>query len=86
MSTYLFEVHVPGSHSDAAREAGRRARSAATELSRAGTQIRYVRTTFLPTDETCFHLFESASLEAVVEVSRIAALGSGRIVLAVEAP
>ncbi|MGZ4639554.1 MAG: hypothetical protein ACXV2J_10920 [Actinomycetes bacterium] len=45
----------------------------------------HLRTTFLPTDETCFHLFEASSGEAVEEVSRVAQLGGGRIVLAVEA-
>jgi hypothetical protein len=85
MATYLVEVHVPGSRADAARAAGRRARTAAQELARAGTAIRYLRTTFLPTDETCFHLFEASSAEAVEQVSRVAQLGDGRIVLAVEA-
>ncbi|MGZ4591466.1 MAG: DUF4242 domain-containing protein [Actinomycetes bacterium] len=85
MPTYLVEVHVPGSRADAARAAGGRARTAAQELSRAGTPIQYLRTTFLPTDETCFHLFEASSGAAVEEVSRVAQLGGGRIVLAVEA-
>jgi hypothetical protein len=43
-----------------------------------------VRTTFLPDDETCFHVFEAASEEAVGEVCRRAGIGSGRIFPAVE--
>jgi hypothetical protein len=37
--------------------------------------------TFLPDDETCFHIFEATSEEAVGEARGI---GSGRIVPAVE--
>lgn len=58
MPTYLVEAYMP--HAQEARAAGRRARAAAEELSREGVPIHYVRTTFLPDDETCFHLFEAA--------------------------
>ena len=85
MPSYLVEVYLPRSRADEARAAGRRARAAAEELSREGVPIRYVRTTFLPDDETCFHLFEAASAEVVQEASRRAALGRARIVAAVEA-
>src|SRR5215207_11173341 len=56
--TYLVETYMPRSHAQEARAAGRRAQAAAEELSREGTPVCYVRTTFLPDDETCFHLFE----------------------------
>jgi hypothetical protein len=46
--------------------------------------VRYVRTTLLPGDETCFHVFEAASEEAVAETCRRAGLGSPRIVPALE--
>jgi hypothetical protein len=81
---YLVEAYVPRSRLREARVAGRDARTAAKELAREGTQVRYVRTTFLPGDETCFHVFEAASEEAVGEVCRRAGIGSGRIVPAVE--
>jgi hypothetical protein len=84
MPTYLVEVYVPRSHAGQARVAGRDARTAAEELSRQGTAIRYLRTTFLPSDETCFHLFEAASEETVDEVCRRARIDSARIVPAVE--
>src|SRR5205085_1179544 len=44
----------------------------------------YLRTTFVPNDETCFHVFESADKEAVAEVCRRAGIGSARIVQALE--
>jgi hypothetical protein len=40
--------------------------------------------TFLPRDETCFHLFVADSEEAVADVCRRAGLGSPRIVPALE--
>lgn len=85
MPTYLVEAYMPRSHAQEARAAGRRARAAAEELSSEGVPIRYVRTTFLPDDETCFHLFEAASAEVVEEASSRAELGRARVVPAIEA-
>lgn len=85
MPSYLIEVYLPRSRAHEARAAGRRARLAAQELSREGVPIRFLRTTFLPDDETCFHLFEASTPGAVEEVSRRAALGRARIVRAIEA-
>lgn len=85
MPSYLIETYIPRSHAQEAQAAGRRARAAAEELSREGIPIRYVRTTFLPEDETCFHLLEAASPDAIEEVSRRAELGRARVVPAVEA-
>jgi hypothetical protein len=83
--SYLVEVYLPRSRAHEARATGCRASAAAEELSREGVPIRYVRTTFLPDDETCFHLFEAASAEVVEEVSRRAELGRARVVPAIEA-
>lgn len=38
---------------------------AAEELSREGTPVRYLRTIFVPEDETCYLLYEAVSAEAV---------------------
>jgi hypothetical protein len=82
--SYLVEAYVPRSRTKEARAAGRRARAAAEELSREGSPIHYVRTTFLPDDETCFHVFEAASEDAVGEACRRAGIRLGRISPAVE--
>ena len=84
MRNYLVEVYLPGSCRQEAREAARRARAAAEALARDGRRIRYVRTTFLPDDETCFHVFEAASAEVVEEAAGRAGLARARIVPAVE--
>ena len=75
MPSFLVEVYVARAQD---------ARAAARQLRREAGPVRYVRMTFLPGDETCFHLLEAASAEAVAEVCRRAGLGSPRIVPAVE--
>jgi Protein of unknown function (DUF4242) len=82
--SYLVETYVPESRPDDARAARRRARAAANEVSLAGAHIRYVRMTFLPRDETCFHVFAADSEDAVAEACRRAGLGSPRIIPALE--
>jgi uncharacterized protein DUF4242 len=84
MGRYLVEAYVPRSRASDAGAAGRDAKNAAEELAREGIHVHYVRTTFLPEDETCFHVFEAPSEEAVTEVCRRAGIGSGRIVKALE--
>jgi hypothetical protein len=82
--SYLIEAYIPRSRPQDARAAGSRARAAAEQLTREGTPVRYVRPTFLPDDETCFHVFEAPSAKVVGELSRRAEVGSARIVPAVE--
>lgn len=77
MASFLVEAYTA-----AADVAGleARARAAAEELAQAGRAVRYVRSIFVPEDETCFHLFEAASVEAVREASDRARLSPQRIV------
>ena len=84
MASYLVEAYVPAMQAQDARTAGRRARAAARKLSRQGIHVRYVRTTLIPEDETCFHFFEARSHNDVAEACRLAGLESPRIVPAVE--
>jgi hypothetical protein len=77
MTRYLVEAYVPRARAREARAAGRDARAASEELVREGTPVRYVRMTFLPDDETLFHIFEASSEEAVVHACRRARIGSG---------
>jgi hypothetical protein len=48
------------------------------------TDVRYVRTTFLPGDETVLHVFEAPSAGALARAGRLAALHYERIIEAVE--
>jgi hypothetical protein len=78
MPSYLVESYVAGS--SLVEDARERARLTA-EL---GENVRYLRTTFLPSDEMILHLFEAPSLEALDAAGRRAALPFERIVEAVE--
>lgn len=82
MTGFLVEVYTPAVA--ALAEIQERARTAATELSESGKPARYVRSIVVPGDETCFHLFEAASAEVVLEASRRAGISPQRIVEAVE--
>jgi hypothetical protein len=84
MRSYLVETYVPRSSPGEAQAAGRRVGSAAASLSGRGVAVRYVRTTLLPDDETCFHLVEAPSVDAVREMCRLADVSHARIVGAVE--
>lgn len=84
MPRYLIEAYVPRSPAQEARAASRDVRAATTQLSLEGTLVRYVRSTFVPVDETSFHIVEAASEDAVREVCRRAGIGSARVVVAVE--
>jgi hypothetical protein len=85
MAEYLVELYVSREDPDAVASGAERATAAAEELTEEGTSIRYVRAIFVPEDETCFFLYESASADAVREAARRAGLSSGRIIEAVGA-
>ena len=78
MTTFIVESYV--ADADAA-DAEQRARLAAE----VGTGVRYVRSTFLPGDETVLHAFEADSAAALQQAVRAAGLPYDRIVEAVEA-
>jgi hypothetical protein len=82
MRSYLVELYQPAG-SDAGAE---QACAAATELTREGTEVRYLHSIVIPADDTCFHLFEAASAEAVDQVSRRAAFEYERIVEVLQKP
>jgi hypothetical protein len=77
MPSYLLEVYVSkaGSLPQASQDARR--------VADAG-ELRYVRTTFLRDDETCFHVFEAPSREALVEAAQRAGLADARVIEAIE--
>jgi hypothetical protein len=75
-------VYAPKNGAAGVRDAAARARASADEVSREGEPVRYVRAIFVPDDETCFHVFEAGSMEAVRGASERAAFPAARIVQA----
>ena len=83
MAEYLLEIYVSRTDPDAVADGTERARRAAEVLRREGTPVRFLRTMFVPEDETCFYLYEGANEQAVREAARRAGLPVERIVEAV---
>jgi Protein of unknown function (DUF4242) len=74
MAEYLVEIYVARDDHATARHHAERVEAAGAELSRAGRQVRCLRSIFVPEDETCFLLLEADSAEVVTEVVRRAGL------------
>jgi Nickel responsive protein SCO4226-like len=72
MTIFLVEAHLTAATPPGDLEA--RARAAAEAMAKEGVAVLYVRSIFMPADETCFHIFEAPSQEIVAEVSRRASL------------
>ena len=83
MRSYLVETFLPrgGAGERTARE--RRARSAAEELTRKGTRVRFDHTIHVPEDEICFFVFDAPSGREAALVAERAALDPIRVVEAV---
>jgi hypothetical protein len=81
--SYLVEVYTPRDNREALAATVSRARAAALALRHEGVPVRYLRPIYVPEDETCFHVFEAPSAQAVGEASRRAGLNHDRIVEAV---
>jgi hypothetical protein len=77
---YLVEAYMPKPQHDDVAGIAARARKQAAEMRRDGIAVRYLRPILVPEDETCFHLFEAPSADAVTEASRRAELRYERIV------
>lgn len=86
MATYLAELYLPDRGEGARAPLAARAKAAAEELSRNGIGVRYVRSVFIPEDETCFCFFEAASAEYVREALVRAALDAVIVVEAYVSP
>ena len=80
MAEFLLEVYAARTDSRGVDAAARRARAAADALASEGPEVRYVRTIFVPEDETCFYVYEADSAGTVHEVARRAGLSVDRVV------
>jgi hypothetical protein len=81
--SYLVETYL--ARGDARERAAReeRARSAAEELMREGTRVRFECSIFVPEDEICFFTFEAPSGRGAALVAQRAGLEPLRVVEAV---
>ena len=76
---FLVEFYVSRPDAAAVDSGAQRARAGAEELTREGTPVRYLRSIFVPEDETCFFLYDGASADAVREAATRAGLPFERV-------
>lgn len=84
MPSFLVEVYAPGVEPRAFADVVGRMRRAARSLADEGIGLRYVRGLLVPAEETCFHVVEAPSADAVAEASRRAQLDYERVVAVIE--
>jgi hypothetical protein len=84
VSEYLVEAYVSACLQDVERIAAQAAK-AAEELEREGKSVRYLRSIFVPEEETCFHVYAAGSAADVREASERAGISPERIAAAIEA-
>lgn len=77
MANFLVEAYASGTADLAEIEA--RAELAASDLSTGRSPVHHLRSIFVPADETCFHIFEAPSREAVVSAIEGAGLAYERV-------
>jgi hypothetical protein len=73
------EAYRPGATADDVRRASRRLAAAAFELALDGEPIRFVASTFVPAEESCFFRFEGTSAELVARACAVADVTAARI-------
>jgi hypothetical protein len=83
VTAFLVELYVSRADAAALGRGAERVRRAADEQTRRGTPVRYLRSIYVPEDETCLLLFDAVSAEAVADVASRAALPYERLVAAI---
>ena len=79
MRQFVGEQYLPATGGTAARCWAAAADKAAQQLTREGTPVDYVRWIFVPEDETCIHLYQADSIEAVRAAAARASLRLERL-------
>lgn len=77
---YMVERYLPGIDADQLDEASRRLAVAARALARQGFEVRYLGSTFVPEEESCFCRFESVGVDDVRRACERAGVSFARIV------
>jgi hypothetical protein len=86
MTEYLIELYVSHTDADVAAADSRSVHAAAEQLTRRGTSVRYLRSIFVPAEETCFVLLEADSTDAIYSAARLANVSCVRVNRAVSHP
>jgi Protein of unknown function (DUF4242) len=65
MREFVAEHYLPSTGAQAAVARAGAACEAAEQLTREGTPVEFVRSIFVPADETCIHLYRADTIESV---------------------
>jgi hypothetical protein len=80
---YLVERYLPDVGTAELSSLAARLEHASASLCRDGTPVRYIDSTFMPEEESCFCRFEAPSLHVTALVNRLAHAPYARICAAV---
>ena len=83
MPSYLVESYLARGGAGERTTRERRARSAAEELTREGTRVRFDRSIHVPEDEICFFVFDAPSSREAALAAQRARLEPVRVVEAI---
>jgi hypothetical protein len=78
---FLAEFYLPASA--ALSDVAQQARTGAAAACAAGSQTRFIQAVFVPTEETCFALFEAPTAAAVSAAGSAAGLEFDRVTPAI---
>jgi hypothetical protein len=84
-SEYLVEAYASRCGPEEVECIAAQAAKAAEELERQGKSVRYLRSIFVPEEETCFHVYAASSAADVREASERAGISPERIAAAIQA-
>jgi uncharacterized protein DUF4242 len=79
VSRYLVELEAPANGWGDLQQLTARARAAVEELREEGKRVRFLRSIYVPEDESCFFLYEGDSVASVGAAGRRAQLQILRI-------
>ena len=79
MPYFMVERHLPGITPEQLQAAAKRAKSTTADMTQQGTPVRYLRSTFIPSEEKVFCLFQGASQESIEEANRKADIPFNRV-------
>lgn len=84
MAVYMVDRNLPGITMEQLAAAQKAAIETANKSTAEGKPVRYIRSTFVPSDSRCMCLFEAGSPEAVQEVNDRANIPYTRVVEAAD--
>ncbi len=74
MTTYAVKRSLPGITMEQLGAAQKAAIEISNQLTKEGTEVKYIRSNFFPSDSSCTCLFEAINEEAVKAVNEKAAI------------